>query len=646
MTRDVDAETADRDDAAAEAIELASALLVAARAEPGVVPEPLRRGLGSIGADAEAEDGLLGELREAQLLQARLRRRATELEALFSTARELVRLQDVDEVLQRLVERAHQLMGTDVTYLSEFDSDSQELRVRHSQGTVTPEFRDLRVPAGFGLASMVARTRAPAWVARYDEMSEAPHDPRIDAAVRAEGLVSFLGVPLAIGDEVLGALFACNRFPHESSPDEVLLLSAFADHAASVLHSARALAEAAAAKDRAEHAYRELQQHVAATELAGVVHDELTGVVISGGTVIDVVRTLERSLGGRVIALNAQGLPLTMESTGAGEVPPQAALTAAIERSQCSGHVAEVRGPDGEWLITAILGADRVLGAIAASEPDRLPDAAARRTLERAAHVAALVSFKQEAVSAIRAERRARWLLSVVEGGGVDDSTLIAPPTRFTGCALIDLGAHGSGAAASVAQAAVAEDGLTAAVDRRILIAWTTPDVVAATERVRRVLADALRQPGLIAVASARDLLPGELAVVVERLTADLDFLPALGVSAATVPSESFAPYHALAPRDPQVLDGFIREMIGDVLEWDARRHTRLFDTLASYFSHGESRIAVAAAMHIHANTVQQRLDRIRTLLPGDLADTEFRFRVHAAVRLEQLRRTVRSPAG
>ena len=70
-----------------------------------------------------------------------MRRRANELEALFSTARELVRLQDVDEVLGRLVERAHQLMGTDVTYLSEVENAGGDLRVRHSVGTVTPGMR-------------------------------------------------------------------------------------------------------------------------------------------------------------------------------------------------------------------------------------------------------------------------------------------------------------------------------------------------------------------------------------------------------------------------------------------------------------------------------------------------------------------------
>ncbi|MGV2985523.1 helix-turn-helix domain-containing protein [Microbacterium sp. AGC85] len=627
-----------------DSIEIAAAVLSAATAEPGQIPDELRRML----ADGDGR-ALLGRLRDAQLMQARLRRRAAELEALFSTARELVRLQDVDEVLQRLVERAHELMGTDVTYLSEFETGSGQLRVRHSKGTATPEFRDLLVPAGYGLASLVARTREPVWVAQYERMSDAPHDERIDAAVRAEGLVSFLGVPLAVGDEVLGALFACNRFAHDFSPEQVLLLSAFADHAASVLHSARVLADAESAKERTEQANRELERNLAATELAGAVHEELTGAVISGGTVIDIVATLARRLGGRVLALDAQGRPLdTGMASGLDDLPPLSALTAAIGRSHESGHASEVSTAGSEWLVTAIIGADRVLGAIVAEDPQGLPEDVARRTLERAAHVAALVSFKQDAVAAIRAEHRARWLLSILSGDAraAADDVLIAPPTQLSGCTLIELGGLGGSSAATIAERAVGDDGLVAQLDRRIVVAWTAPDVMAASERVRRVVADAVREPGIFAVAAVRDLVPTGLPTIVRRLTADADFLPALGVEGMTVSSDAFAPYHALVPHDPQTVSRFITDVVGPVVSWDERRGTALFDTLASYFDSGENRAVVADQMHIHANTVQQRLERVRALLHGDMGDPEFRFRLQSAVRLERLRRSIREPGG
>lgn len=616
-------------------------LLAASRAEPGRpgagVEELLSRA-GLDGADAEA---VVESVREAQLRGARQRRRASELEALFSTARELVRLQDVDEVLGRLVERAHQLMGTDVTYLSEVENTRGDLRVRHSVGTVTPGFRDLAVPAGVGLASLVAGTREPAWVARYETMTEAGHDDRIDAAVRAEGLVSFLGVPLAVGDEVLGALFACNRFGYDYTPDDVLLLSAFADHAAAVLHTARALAERAAAVVRAEEAYRELERHLAATELASGIHEELTSAAMSGGTVVDLVATVSRRIGRRVWVLDDQARLLD----GTGELPSRTVLRDAVSRSQVSGHAESVEARDRAWLVVAIVGADRVLGSILAEDGPDAADRVVRRTLERAAQVAALVSFKRDAVVALRAERRAHWLLAVVDGGASEPSADVEPALlalTLGACAVIDVLERDVADAAFVAAGAVGDDGVVARRDHRVIIAWAVDDAIEATERVRRLLADRLHEPALTAVVCTGLLGRADLGPAVERAAADLRFLRPLGIEAATVPSAGLAPYHALSSGEPTSVIRFVDELLGPVLGWDERRGTALFDTLACYFDGGESRHAVSKRLRIHPNTVQQRLDRIRSLLVGDWDDSEFRFRVQAAARLERLRRSLR----
>lgn len=618
---------------------LARELLAAARAEPGRPDAGVGAVLDRAGLRAPASDELIASVRESQLLNARLRRRAAELEALFSNARELVRLQDVDEVLRRLVERAHELMGTDVTYLSEVEGDAGDLRVRHSAGTVTPEFRDLVVPAGFGLASKVAGTREAAWVARYESMTEAPHDPRIDSAVRAEGLVSFLGVPLAVGGEVLGALFACNRFAYDYSPDEILLLSAFADHAAAVLRTARVLAERAAATAAAERSYRELQMHLAATERAGAIHEELTAAVVSGATVVDLVATVSRRLERPVWALDADGRPL---ETG-GHLPPRRVVLDAMSRSQRSGHAEPVAIQGSRWLLVAIQGADRVLGAIVAADDDaeRGVDVMDRRTLERAAHVAALVSFQREAVTAIRAERRARWLLGMIDGAVSDGPHENFLPGPLGACAVLDLRGRDAAHAASVAADVVGDEGVVAHRDGRLIVAWAATEPLAATERLRRNLAGALRESGLTAVEVAGLAGPSGVAAAVDRAGKDLLFLGPLGIEGITVSSDMFAPYHSLTSAEPESVVRFVDDLLGRLLDWDARRGTALFETLAAFFDHAESRPAVARALHLHKNTVQQRLHRIRALLDGPWEDSEFRFRVQAAVRLESLRRAL-----
>lgn len=613
-------------------------VVAATRAEPGERMTALTRLLAEADVAAAEIDELLASVRASQQLTARLRRRAAELEALFSTARELVRLQDVTDVLRRLVERAHELMGTDVTYLSEVDNARGDLRVRYSAGTVTPEFRDLLVPAGFGLASLVARTREPAWVRQYASMADAPHDAGIDVAVEREGLVSFLGVPLAVGDEVLGALFACNRFAHDFTPDQVLLLSAFADHAAAVLHSARVLAESAAARAHAEEAYRELERHLATTQVVSGIHEELTTAVVSGASLIDLVATLSDRLGRRVRAVDESGRALDAATGSARGLPPRRMLADAVRESRASGHAETVRDGGRSWLVVAILGVDRVLGAMVAEEDgggDQAEDIA-RPTLERAAHVAALVSFKRDAVSAIRAERRARLLGEVLDGA-VEASALAAEidgPLRAA--AAIDAG--GRQDALTIAADAVADDGLVALRDDHLVVAWRLADAEAATERVRRLLAEL---PGVDATAVVGPPVadvPG-LRASVERLSRDLRFLRPLGIRGASVRSDDFAPYHVLTSGEPEAAARFVDGVLGPVRDWDARRGTALVDTLCAYFDSGESRQATAIALRVHANTVQQRLDRIWTLLDGDPRDPEYRFRVQAAARLERLRR-------
>ncbi|MDF2492796.1 MAG: hypothetical protein K0Q58_1374 [Microbacterium sp.] len=176
------------------------------------VPDLERIVAATVGAVAGGDEGSLQALRDAFAGSARarvlptvesarqevegLRRRAGELSVLYSSARELAGVRDADAVLVRLVERAHAMLGADITYLSEFDPASRELRVRTTYGSVSAAFRELVVPPGRGLVSAIAETRMPQAVSRYRDYAAERHDAVIDDAVAAEGIVSLVGVPL------------------------------------------------------------------------------------------------------------------------------------------------------------------------------------------------------------------------------------------------------------------------------------------------------------------------------------------------------------------------------------------------------------------------------------------------------------------
>lgn len=622
-------------------VDLVLEILTRARHDAPVSPEDLTRRLTDGGLAASDSGAIADAVGALWASQTRLQRRTRELEGLYSTARELVQLHDVDVVLQRLVERAHGLIGTDVTYLSEA-LDGGDLRVRYSVGTVSPAFRDLRVPAGVGLASRVAQLRAPVWVERYDRMREAPHDPTIDAAVRAEGLVAFLGVPLAVGDQVLGALFACNRFDYEFTPDEVLLLSAFADHAAAVLNTARMLREIAAVGAEAERANRELESHIDAMERTSVVHEQLAGILISGGDVADVTATISAVLETPVWVLDETLTPL-------GEAPADAfpdadALADAVHRSRVTGHCEVLESANDGWLVAAIVGSDTALGAILTRDDAAVPHDIARRTLERAADTAALLTLKREAATTARSERRARALLALLDGDPSRSAdiqqelaTLAGPPTV---CAVFRLPDGRADGAREIAARIVDTAGLVAVRDRHLIVAWGPSADARATEQLRDLLGSRLRHPVSAVLARIPDTATG-LRDAVGRGQRAADLLPALDATDIVVSADELLPYQSLLGPDEGSAARFVDAILGPVIAWDARRGTDLVATLIQHFAAGESRGDTAAALHVHKNTVQQRLDRIQTLTGGDWSDSEWRFRVHAAARVERLRRSL-----
>jgi DNA-binding PucR family transcriptional regulator len=93
-----------------------------------------------------------------------------------------------------------------------------------------------------------------------------------------------------------------------------------------------------------------------------------------------------------------------------------------------------------------------------------------------------------------------------------------------------------------------------------------------------------------------------------------------------------------LGTSGPGELDDFVTAVLGPVADYDRERGSALVETLGAWFDAGGSLRDTAAVLHVHPNTVGQRLDRISSLLGDD-----WRLPVHAldlqlALRLHRLR--------
>ena len=79
------------------------------------------------------------------------------------------------------------------------------------------------------------------------------------------------------------------------------------------------------------------------------------------------------------------------------------------------------------------------------------------------------------------------------------------------------------------------------------------------------------------------------------------------------------------------------RRSIAPLLEYDARRHTHLLDTLRLLLDNHFAIQPTAEALFIHRNTLQKRMRRIETLLGVDLTDIDDLMELYLGLRALQL---------
>lgn len=81
----------------------------------------------------------------------------------------------------------------------------------------------------------------------------------------------------------------------------------------------------------------------------------------------------------------------------------------------------------------------------------------------------------------------------------------------------------------------------------------------------------------------------------------------------------------------------FVQDTLGPVLDYDAARGSDLAATLDAWFGEGGHLGRTAAALHLHPNTVGQRLSRVATLLGDDWTNPDRALQVQLALQLRKL---------
>ncbi|WP_433796261.1 helix-turn-helix domain-containing protein [Actinoplanes sp. CA-252034] len=574
--------------------------------------------------------------------------RERELASLYATARALTALGDVEDVLGSVVRHAHDLIGTDFTYLSLLGDDGT-LSITASEGTISAAFRSARIPPHTGLGGKVVDSRAAHWVEHYFEGGHLRHDPEFDAVVDSEGLVALLGVPLLVRDRVIGALFAAHRSRRRFRTDEIALLSAFADHAAIALDNARLYEQSRGALAELRDAYRTIEEQMAVMQRAQAVHEALTGVVLAGGGPAVVAGELAGQLGGRVEILDSGGAVLARGGTG--EDPgDDTVIAGVVEQARRTGRAVTAPGPDGRRHSAATIRAgDSLLGTVVWSQ-DQEPSAVDVRSLELASHVVGLLILKDNAV-ADAAERFSGELLTelIVAGPQVSATQRTRARSRGVDLDALDVvvvasadGVSAAGLARHLHPIARQEAGLAGEhLGRAVLIA-PAADAGAFARTVHQRLRAATGLP--VTVVGER-VAGHDWARAVSRATGCTAVARHLGARDLGTTTDRFALYALAFDADRRdELDRFLADTIGPLLDYDARRSTDLVATLDAYFGNDGNLRRTAGALRVHLNTLLKRLDRVAGVLGHDWRAADD-LALRLAVRLESLRRLVVVPS-
>jgi PAS domain S-box-containing protein len=205
------------------------------------------------------------------------------LQALTDTALSHLSL---DDLLPALLERVQEALSVDNSAVLLLDPAGQTLTMRVVRGPEEAVAGQVHVPVGQGFAGRIAATREPLVV---DDLSAFPV---VNLFLR-EQLYSAAGVPLLVGDQLLGVVHVGTVQPRHFTTHDVQLLQQVADRIALAIDRAWLYTAEQQAREMAELAQARSEAALARAQVSEHRYQRLVEANIVGVVVTDSERVLE-----------------------------------------------------------------------------------------------------------------------------------------------------------------------------------------------------------------------------------------------------------------------------------------------------------------------------------------------------------------
>ncbi|GAA2256165.1 GAF domain-containing protein [Streptomyces amakusaensis] len=573
------------------------------------------------------------------------RRREAAMASLIDAAREINSIQDPEYLLSVVTARARRLLGCDVSYVS-LPRPEGGSYVHASDGETTMFNVGLEIEEGHGLGEVAQGEGGPLWTADYLGDTAFPRSDRVDEVVRAEGLRAILAVPMRHNGKTVGALYAADRKIRHFTPDEIGLMRSLADLAGTALDRTRLMERVQT--DLADVGARRARELAISSRsrFLSEARGKLAGMVLDGCDLRDVATVAGDVLNGSVAVHDAAGCLIV------GVGAPQdvdAAVTAKASLDALAMRAPIALGPT-LWAAPVIAGAED-LGALITRTQRPLSDEEAK-FLHFAGQAVALVLLLQRstavAAGPVRDElfdnlladsnRSVRHLAEQARRVGID-------PKRPHALLVIRVEGSEQGRAVVWASSyAHRRSGLKTVRNGCILLLLPGENPSAIAQSVHHELSPLLAQPVSVGAAGpTRDL--AAIREVYREAQRCLDALIAIDGQGSAAATEDLGFLGVLLSDDHDV-DRYINSTLGAVLDYDNERDTELVRTLDAYFSSHASPTRAAGVLHVHANTVSRRLERLTELLGPKWQEPSDALEIQLALRLLRTRQVLRHRHG
>ena len=467
-------------------------------------------------------------------------------------------------------------------------------------------------------------TGRPLWSESYLADARFPHAAGTDSAARSEQLGGILGVPLVVGDDTLGVLLAAERRPRVFVDHDVELLAGLAAHAALALRTAdlfdRERAAAAELRDGQRGTARRRREPRRASDLRDVSTRSCSSAAASR-------RWWRRSTG-------RPGSSWRSATTTAGPSRASGCRPAASSSPSTSreGHGGDLVAAPAPPPATTTAPADRGRHCGPTTSPPTAPD---RRHHGGAADRVGALGRRGRAAHPRRVRARPAVLRHRRgEPGAPGPGHRHRPPRR-----------RHRGRRRRRAGGAAARRGVRARLAAELRGVVRRPRRTGRGPRPgrRRRRPRGLRAPlrtGRHAHDRARRLHGGPSGVRAahEEARQTTSLLLALDRAGSCAAADDLGLYRSLFSRSGRTgLAAFIRARSGPLLDYDGERQRDLAVTLETYLEQARHHARTCEVLHIHANTLYQRLDRVTEVLGPQWKEPGRALELQVALRLHRL---------